>query len=216
MDLSTPKQQKFRADQAFVRYNTTLQNSPFWLKFQKIHRVLLISSSVFVTVAICLAATLRYLFKMDFFGLEEYVLIAACVLYFFGAAQGSFERSHISADFMEVFMAERGKLGVFLLVQKTVELAMSYVFVYWGWLMIQWCLEGWPVTPVWHIPFLIPEGIVWLTFTLMAIYTTAHYVLLVKAVLKPSDPVTLDMHQRATDKTACRDGIQTERNEVIK
>jgi TRAP-type C4-dicarboxylate transport system permease small subunit len=175
--------EKAIAEQEFKRYDTQLDTSPFWLKFKKLHFYLLMTSSIFMTVSICIASAMRYFLKIDFFGLEEFVLISACILYFIGAAQGSFERSHLNADFMETFMAGKGKLGPFLLVQKTAELLMSYVFVYWGVLMIQWCIKGWPVTPVWHIPFLIPEVIVSLSFLFMAIYTTAHYILLVKAFL---------------------------------
>ena len=172
--INTPEQA------VLARYHTTLDHSPFWQKFRRFHVFFLVASSVLITVAICTASAMRYFFKLDFFGLEEYVLIAACVLYFVGAAQGSFERSHISADFMESFMARRGGLGKLLLVQKTVELVMSYIFVYWGFLMIQWCWNAWPVTPVWRIPFLIPESIVCLSFIMMAVYTTAHYALLIK------------------------------------
>ena len=164
------------------RYNTVLDTSPVWQKFRKAHVFFLVTSSVLITVAICIASAMRYFFKLDFFGMEEYVLIAACVLYFVGAAHGSFERSHISADFMENFMARRGGLGKLLFVQKTIELAMSYIFIYWGILMIQWCYNAWPVTPVWRIPFLIPETIVCLSFVMMAVYTTAHYVLLMKVM----------------------------------
>lgn len=187
---------KTLAGQEFKRYDTRLETSPFWLKFKKLHFYMLMSSSIFMTISICIASGMRYFLKIDFFGLEEFVLISACILYFFGAAQGSFERSHLNADFMENFMASRGKLGPFLLFQKSAELLMSYVFVYWGWLMIEWCIKGWPVTPVWHIPFLIPEAIVSLSFLLMAVYTTAHYILLIKAFLAPRPvavrPVSLD------------------------
>lgn len=163
-----------------ARYRTVLDHTPAWRKFKKVHVFFLITSSVLITAAICIASAMRYFFKLDFFGLEEFVLIAACVLYFVGAAQGSFERSHISADFMESFMARRGGLGRLLFVQKTVELVMSYIFIWWGFLMIQWCWNAWPVTPVWRIPFLIPETIVCLSFIMMAVYTTAHYGLLMK------------------------------------
>ena len=171
-----------RIQAALDKYNTTLDDSPFWQKFKKFHVFFLVTSSVLITTAICIASAMRYFFKLDFFGLEEYVLIAACVLYFVGAAQGSFERSHISADFMESFMAKRGGLGKLLFVQKTIELVMSYIFIYWGFLMIQWCWNAWPVTPVWRIPFLIPESIVCLSFIMIAVYTTAHYVLLMKII----------------------------------
>jgi TRAP-type C4-dicarboxylate transport system permease small subunit len=106
------------------------------------------------------------------------------VLYFIGAAQGSFERSHISADFMENLAARKGGLGKLLAVQKTIELVMSYVFVYWGFLMIQWSIKAWPVTPVWRIPFVVPQSIVCLSFILMAVYTTAHFVLLMKILFR--------------------------------
>ncbi len=164
------------------RYNTCLDDSPFWQRFRKVHVFFLVTSSVLITTAICVASAMRYFFELDFFGLEEYVLIAACVLYFVGAAQGSFERSHISADFMENFMAKRGGLGGLLLVQKTIELLMSYMFIYWGFLMIKWCISAWPVTPVWRIPFLIPESVVFLSFIMMAVYTTAHYIQLLNII----------------------------------
>ncbi len=195
------------------RYNTTLDNSAVWLKFKKLHSFLLISSSIFLTISICIASAMRYFLKIDFFGLEEFVLIGACILYFFGAAQGSFEKSHLHADFMEHFMARKGKLGIFLLFQKTAELLMSYVFIYWGWLMIEWCIEGWPVTPVWHVPFLVPESILAFTFVLMAIYTTAHYVLLVKAIISPPPvpiPTSADDASGDADNSDNSDGTHTD------
>lgn len=167
-----------------AKYQTVLDTSGAWQKFKKFHVACLVTSSVLITVSIFIASAMRYLFKLDFFGLEEFVLIAACVLYFIGAAHGSFERSHISADFLENVVAQRGGLGILLFIQKTIELLMSYIFIYWGFLMIQWCIKAWPVTPVWRIPFLIPEAVVCLSFILMAIYTTAHYVLLLKILFQ--------------------------------
>ncbi|WP_022663982.1 TRAP transporter small permease [Desulfospira joergensenii] len=167
-----------------AKYQTVLDTSVLWQKFKKFHVCCLVTASLLITTAICIAAAMRYFFKLDFFGLEEFVLITACVLYFIGAAQGSFEKSHISADFMEKLMAKRGGLGHLLFIQKTIELVMSYVFIYWGFLMIQWCIKAWPVTPVWRIPFLIPESIVCLSFILMAVYNTAHYVLLLKILFQ--------------------------------
>ncbi|MCG8639863.1 MAG: TRAP transporter small permease [Desulfobacterales bacterium] len=175
--MSSPQ---INTQEILARYQTTLDTSAFWRKFRRFHIFFLVSSSVIITSAICISSIMRYFFKLDFFGLEEFVLIGACILYFIGAAQGSFERSHISADFMENLMARKGGLGYLLFVQKTIELIMSYVFIYWGVLMLQWCIQAWPVTPVWRIPFLIPESIVCLSFILMAVYTTAHYVLFLK------------------------------------
>ena len=171
--------------QSIIRgYHTFLDTHVFWQKFRKFHVFFLVLSSVLIAAAICIAAAMRYFFKLDFFGMEEYVLLAASVLYFIGAAQGSFERSHISADFMENLAAKKGGLGKLLAVQKTVELIMSYVFVYWGFLMISWSIDAWPVTPVWRIPFVVPQSIVCLSFILMAVYTTAHFVLLMKILFR--------------------------------
>jgi len=99
-----------------------------------------------------------------------------------GGAQGSFERSHISADFLGKIMARRGWFSAYLLLQRGLELFINYFFIYWGYLMLSWSISRWPITPVWRIPFALPQAFIVLGFVLMGLYSTAHYIYVIRTI----------------------------------
>jgi len=60
------------------------KRSMIWKFLVKLQRWLMVASSIFVMLIMCLEVLLRYVFKSDLFGIEEIVVIAAFWLYFMG------------------------------------------------------------------------------------------------------------------------------------
>ncbi len=170
-------------DALLERFTLRLQDTGLvWKYLEKMHCILVCLSSFVIVLAISATVIMRYVLDTNLFGIEEWILLASFVLYFMGGAQGSFERSHICADFLEKFMVRRGWIGGYLLVQRGLELIINYFFVYWGYLMLSWSITRWPMTTVWKIPFAAPQSFIALGFVLMALYNTVQYIHVIRTI----------------------------------
>lgn len=135
------------------------------------------SSTVLLTLIICAATFFRYVVKGDLYGYEEWVKIFAFWLYFLGAAIGSFNRTHVSADLVNAYMPD-GKLKDFLAFLKNlITFCVSLLFAWYGY---QFFIFGFlgplgtgiaiPKTTVWRIPFWVGYLSVFLGLVFMAYY----------------------------------------------
>ncbi|MEG1661507.1 MAG: TRAP transporter small permease subunit, partial [Clostridiales bacterium] len=88
-----------------------------WRITIKIQEILLVLSSTFLALSICAMAFLRYVFQTDLFGLEEILLLLGMWLYFIGGAYGSFEKSQIKANVIEMLIKNKRILAVCDLAQ---------------------------------------------------------------------------------------------------
>ena len=90
---------------------------------KKIHHILLsaektitIAANLSVAVLVFISVVFRYILQKNFGGLEELIIFIAFWMYFMGGALGSWQDSHISADFLTILpLKERGKQYMVLL-----------------------------------------------------------------------------------------------------
>lgn len=146
----------------------------------KLQRVIMFVSSILIIVALSIAVLLRYVLKIDLFGLEELLIIPIFLLYFLGASYGSYEKSHITADIMETYVKNKNILKIIRLFTTFISLIASSVFTYCAFRYFLWSVNKLEKTPGWHIPLFIPHGIVLIGFFLMSIYFLIHVVRIVR------------------------------------
>lgn len=90
------------------------------------------STSIILTLIICAAAFFRYILNGDLTGYEEWVKIFAFWLYFSGAAIGAYNRTHVSADLVQAYVAD-GKLKDFLVFLKDlITVGVCLLFAWYG------------------------------------------------------------------------------------
>lgn len=136
-------------------------------KFQK---VVMASTSVTIVAMICIAVVARYIFNSDFYGSEELILMLAFWLYFIGAAQGSRERSQISADILNCYIKCERKSRIALLVKDFITVAICLLVTWWSIQFVAWGFKMNPRSAVFRLPMLIPHIAVGLGFILMSMY----------------------------------------------
>ncbi|RTE64515.1 TRAP transporter small permease [Amphritea opalescens] len=132
----------------------------------------LVMASVFFLVVI-----LRYLFDADLFAYEEWVLMIAFWLYFMGAAMGSYQNTHVKADFLLSLIDNVRTKWIVINITLFIEVLIGLVMVYWGWLMLMEevsAYPNWQTTTGLGLPFAIPKLGIFLGFVLMAFYTALH------------------------------------------
>ena len=141
----------------------------------KVLRFIMISMSLTVAVVIGVAAALRYVFKMDMYGIEDFIIVFAYWLYFSGGAYGAFENSHITADILTVYMKNQKMKRGIICFSSLCTVLLSGLFAFWGWQMFAWQLDKGGATPVWRIPLYVPQSAITLGLTLMTFYFGLHF-----------------------------------------
>ncbi|MEC1715141.1 TRAP transporter small permease [Schinkia azotoformans] len=142
----------------------------------KLQKGILIISSLLVVIGLFTAVVLRYVFKLDLFGITELLLIPTFLLYFIGGAQGSYEKSHITADIVEAYLKNEKVKNWVTVFTSLVTLIVCIIATKWTFDYISWSFVSGGKTPGWKIPYYIPHGTVLIGFILMTFYTIVHLV----------------------------------------
>lgn len=120
---------------------------------------------------------LRYWFQTDLFAYEEWVLMVAFWVYFLGGAVGSYENTHVKADFLLSIIKTPEKRWLVQNFTLLAEVLIGLMLCYWSWLMLAEELDAypdWQRTTGLELPFFIPKLGIALGFVLMTFYTALH------------------------------------------
>ncbi len=147
-----------------------LTQTLFWKLLHKTIKWLMIAASVISTTCMVYAVIKRYLFKGNFYGSDEIIMLFAFWLYFMGAAYGSFENSHIKADLLNVYIRNmRVKDGVNLLAQ-VLTVAVNTIILIWATRYFSTEIRRWGLSTALKIPLVIPKSSVFFGFLMMEFY----------------------------------------------
>jgi TRAP-type C4-dicarboxylate transport system permease small subunit len=146
-------------------------------------------STVALTLIICVATFFRYVVKGDLYGYEEWVKILAFWLYFLGAAMGSYNRTHVSADLVNAYLPD-GKLKLFFIfLRNLVTVCVSVLFAWYGYEFFMFGFAGplgtgiaIPKTTVWRISLWVGYLSVFVGLVFMAIYFTRDLIHSIRAL----------------------------------
>lgn len=141
-----------------------------------IQEYIMIFSSVTIVGMIFTGAVMRYILKMDFYGMEELLMIFAFWLYFIGSSVASYEDSHINAELLSAFIHNKKIKGVLKIFKYFMSLLISLLTTKWCVDYIMWNLDKNPKTPVYGISLLVPQSAILISFILMTIYILGYLV----------------------------------------
>lgn len=139
-----------------------------WL--QEIYDYLMMFCGMAVAILIVISALLRYIFKIDFYGSEEYTLLVGFWLYFIGSISAARDKSHLSADMITVFTRNEVIIRVFAVVRDVLSLAICILVVSWCWDYFSWQYSLHPVSSVHRIPRVLQQFPMCLSFLLWSFY----------------------------------------------
>lgn len=152
------------------------KSNSIWNGLIYFQKGVMIFTNIAVTLIICLSVILRYIFKSDLYGIEEIVVMVAFWLYFMGSSYGSFEKSQISADILQLYLKTEKSKQIANLVTSFLTTALGLLVNYWA---IQYFIWGWAMdarSPIYRLPMLIPQSAVLLGFTLMSLYNIIYLI----------------------------------------
>ena len=158
-----------------------------WKFLLSIQRWLLFGASLAAVLMITYNVVLRYITKSDLFGQEELMAILAMWIYYIGAAYGSYEDSHIKADFLGVIIKNPRLLKARNIFCYAAVFLISLVITKWGLDYFSWSYQAGGRTSGYHIPSIVSQIPITISFIMMTIYSTYHLVRQLRA--KPAASV---------------------------
>jgi len=158
-------------------YMEKIKETKVWKIILILERFIIISMSSLLTLAVVACVILRYIFNTDLYGIEEFTVIFALWLYFTGAAYGSYEGSHISAEIILVFLKKQKLLKFFNILKLFISTFTSVVLTFWGFKYLLWGLQKGARSTGWRIPLFISQSPIFIGFLLISMY---YFVRLIK------------------------------------
>lgn len=140
-----------------------------------INNFLFVDSLVIVTLIIA-GATLRYLFSIDFMGMEDIVMLFAISLYFMGGALASYKDDHISADVVTSFIQPGVLRSSIIVLRNAFTVVAAVTLVFWSVDLLSWSLEKGVKTQTIKLPVSFHNAVMAVSFVLMAVYETNRFV----------------------------------------
>ena len=155
------------------------QESKLWRGVYAVNGYLISFCGVALTCVIFAGVIMRYIFKRDFFGSEEIILLFAWGMYFLGGIGGSQEDSQIKADMVEVFCSNRFVVDLTKGIAKALESIVFFACTYMSILLLQTNFVKMPVTTGLKIPYVaaqLPIAIGFFGMAVFAVYWALYYI----------------------------------------
>jgi TRAP-type C4-dicarboxylate transport system permease small subunit len=130
----------------------------------------MIIAGTIVAVLVLVEVILRYVFGSPLFGVEEMVCLIAVWLYFIGAAYGAFERSHIKAELIHVWIKSPRKLAFIKAVAALITLGLACVMVSWSYPYLLWGIKRGETSQALLLPMVYSQSAIFVGSVLMCLY----------------------------------------------
>ena len=123
----------------------------------------------------------RYILESDLFAYEEWLMVICFWVFFIGSALGTHQDKQINADLLDAITNNAKVLWMRKIGITFIELLITLVVLYWGWLMLADEISAyprWKTTIALKIPFLVPRVGIVVGFFFMSLYSLLYiYVL---------------------------------------
>ena len=107
----------------------------------------MVIASIFIVISICAIVTMRYVFEIDLYGIEEIIMMVSFWLYFLGSSMGSSEKSQISADILSTYIKNEKYKRILALITSVITTGICMLVTVWAFQFILWSMKMSPKTP---------------------------------------------------------------------
>lgn len=157
--------------------NSALSKIVSWL-----YQHLLIISGLVIFLGMIAEVLMRYILKVNLFGVDEIILCFAIWFYFLGGINGSREDSQIRADIVSFLFKNPKAVWRLRLVSRTIEIVVTLFLTIMAYDLIVVNAVRMPATQGLKIPLIVPQFAILVGWTLMSIYNIGH---LLRSIASP-------------------------------
>lgn len=154
-----------------------IKDSFLWRALDKTMSFIMIASSIILTLMIGVCVFVRYVLHSDIYGSDEIITLFALWLYWIGAAYGSLEDSHITADMLDLFVKNPKILWAKTIFVKGFTTITAAILAYWGvgkYLIFN--IRNFGYTTALKIPTLLTTSAISVGLFLCFVYSLFHFV----------------------------------------
>lgn len=148
-----------------------------WRGFLSLEHITLFIMCMLLVLLIFSSVLMRYVFKINYIGIDDLSTLTGYWIYFVGAACCSYEQSHISADLATVLWKEGKSKQIFLLIRSIVTAVLFLIATYCSFDLIVYAFEAGTTTISLKIPLQYMYAPICTGFVLMSIYQCYHVVM---------------------------------------
>jgi len=141
-----------------------------WQGMDRLQRIVLIATSLFISVFMFVEVMLRYVFHKPIMGIEEILPLGAFWLYFIGASYGSFKRTHIKAEVVEMMVKNPRRVAITRVVASVITFGVSLYLCKWGFDFFVYGLTQGQFSATLFIPMVYSQSAVFFGLILMTFY----------------------------------------------
>ena len=153
-----------------------LTQSKGWKGLAGLIKWLMIACSVISTGCMVYSVVLRYVFKGNFYGSDEVIMLFAFWLYFMGAVYGSYENSHIKADLLNVYIKNMRQKDAVALLAQLLTIVVNTLVLIWAIRYFGSEIAKGGLSTALKIPLVIPKSAVFFGFLLMELYHVVYFI----------------------------------------
>ena len=139
-------------------------------------RPIVVLISLAVAIMLALGIFTRAVLEQPMFGLEELILMGAMWLYMLGAVIASRERSHLSADFVQVVCSNPKVICFMHLLATAISLFMAIMFATWSYELLLWAVKKGQATTVFQLPWYISQSSLFVASVLFIFYLSRDFI----------------------------------------
>lgn len=147
-----------------------------WDFLLKAESAIMMIANLGVVVLVFISVLMRYILQKNTGGMEEMIVIIATWIYFMGGTYGSYENSHITADFLSVFIHGEKAKKVVAMVRLLLSLIILFAASYCAAELLMYTVQTPSNTSILKIPMTIVYLPVFAGIFLMTFYTAVHLV----------------------------------------
>lgn len=136
----------------------------------RLQRFFLFYLFMLLVVAMLVELLVRYFMKQSIFGLSDFIGFSSVWLYAIGASFASYERSHIKAEFINVFVKSNRIRHFARFFSACVSTVMSAIFTKWSWDLCVYSVSVGEVTQAYPVPKVIFQSSFFFGGILMVVY----------------------------------------------
>lgn len=136
----------------------------------KVQRAFLCYLLLMLTLAMLAEILARFFLNKSIFGLSDFVGYTSVWLYAVGASYATYERSHIKAEFLGVFLRSGRSLHLSRLIAASISTAMSAVFTKWSYELCIYSIQVQEKTHAYPVPKVIFQSSFFVGGIIMTIY----------------------------------------------
>jgi len=141
-----------------------------WNGLIDLQKIFMLVAGSIITLLVFVEVVLRYVLGSPLFGVEELICLIAMWLYFIGASYGAYERSHIKAELIHIWIKRPRTYALVKALSSLITFILSIIMISWTYPYFIWGITKGETSQALLIPMVLSQSAIFVGAILMSLY----------------------------------------------